>query len=490
MSQRQAVNPSDTDGVQHQGERTWYVYDAGGQRVRKVTELATGAVKDERTYLGGFEIYRRHCEPSLVRETLHIMDAKRRIALVETRADLPAVEELIRYQLSNHLDSASLELDDQAQIMTCEEYSPYGSTSYQATCGQTEAPKRYRYTGKERDLESGLSYHGARYYASWLGRWVSPDPIGMGDGVNAYSYVHNRPLNKIDVAGTRAVVPGKHVVAKGDTFWGLETQLHYKHGLLQRLNPNIDPKNLNIGSLINLPGGPVEQKQPVSAADVRAASAPTVPAAPNAGETTTDFLKRLTSTSPLKDLTGTITQELAVAEYPGVKLTFDIQRKPVQGSYNYNVRVDNTGKFKRLDFSVNIGRLRTTIDLSGEGSVSVNYAFRNYRFGSKTSGSGKTSTTTAYRNPKTGFGWSLETDIERTPPLTPITIPDKPTESPNPWAPYLMLIVTTEMNVNATTRAFELGAGRALGKVGGIMQPIVSDWFLQMEFPTNERPTY
>ena len=35
MTQRQAVNAADTDGVQHQGERTWYVYDSAGQRVRK-----------------------------------------------------------------------------------------------------------------------------------------------------------------------------------------------------------------------------------------------------------------------------------------------------------------------------------------------------------------------------------------------------------------------------------------------------------------------
>ena len=67
-------------------ETTYYVYDAGGQRVRKVTELATGQVKDERIYLGGFEIYRKtHGADALVRETLHIMDDKQRIALVETR---------------------------------------------------------------------------------------------------------------------------------------------------------------------------------------------------------------------------------------------------------------------------------------------------------------------------------------------------------------------------------------------------------------------
>ena len=41
-------------------------------------------------------------------------------------------QQLIRYQFGNHLGSASLELDDQAQIISYEEYTPYGSTSYQA----------------------------------------------------------------------------------------------------------------------------------------------------------------------------------------------------------------------------------------------------------------------------------------------------------------------------------------------------------------------
>ena len=60
MSQRQKVNVADVDGEAHKGERTWYVYDASGQRVRKVTELSAGVIKDERIYLGGFEIFRKH----------------------------------------------------------------------------------------------------------------------------------------------------------------------------------------------------------------------------------------------------------------------------------------------------------------------------------------------------------------------------------------------------------------------------------------------
>ncbi|SFN35999.1 RHS repeat-associated core domain-containing protein [Nitrosospira briensis] len=208
MTQRQAVNAEDEDGTQHQGERTWYVYDARGQRVRKVTERRNGTRKSERIYLGGFEIYHEFngngSDIKLERETLHIMDDKQRIALVETRTtrgedDTPA--QLIRFQFGNHLGSASLELDDQGRIISYEEYSPYGSTSYQAVSGQTETPKRYRYTGMERDEESGFNYHGARYYMPWLARWASTDPSGLIAGPNLYLYVNGNPIIASDPSG-------------------------------------------------------------------------------------------------------------------------------------------------------------------------------------------------------------------------------------------------------------------------------------------------
>jgi RHS repeat-associated protein len=187
------------------GGKAFYVYDAAGQRVRKAIEKNAGTLIEERIYLGGFEVYRKRQNGvlALERETLHIMDDKQRIALVETRTQgndgSPA--QLIRYQFSNHLGSASVELDDQAKIISYEEYFPYGSTSYQAVRGQTETPKRYRYTGMERDEESGFTYHGARYYASWLGRWTSCDPRGAVDGVNLYRYSRNEPTMLVDPSG-------------------------------------------------------------------------------------------------------------------------------------------------------------------------------------------------------------------------------------------------------------------------------------------------
>lgn len=193
------------------GGTAYYVYDASGQRVRRVWEKAPG-VTEERIYLGGFEIFRKHNGPigpntaTFERETLHVMDDEQRIALVETRAldtagDDPAPRQLIRYQFGNHLGSTRLELNEKAQIISYEEYAPYGSTTYQAVRSKTETPKRYRYTGKERDEETGLYYHGARYYSPWIGRWTASDPAGNVDGTNTYAYVRGNPGRLTDPAG-------------------------------------------------------------------------------------------------------------------------------------------------------------------------------------------------------------------------------------------------------------------------------------------------
>ncbi|GEC15746.1 SpvB/TcaC N-terminal domain-containing protein [Nitrobacter winogradskyi] len=199
------------------GGKAFYVYDGSGARIRKVWEKAAG-LTEERIDFGGFEIFRRHegagadgigpQTAALERETLHVMDDKQRIALVETRTvdtaqDDPMPRRLIRYQFGNHLGSACLELDDRARIISYEEYAPYGSSTYQAVRSRTDTPKRYRYSGKERDNESSLYYSEARYYADWLGRWTASDPKGLVDGSNTYAYVRNNPLSFTDSTGTQ-----------------------------------------------------------------------------------------------------------------------------------------------------------------------------------------------------------------------------------------------------------------------------------------------
>jgi RHS repeat-associated protein len=190
------------------GGTAYYVQDAHGQRVRKVVERLGSSV-EERIYLSGYEIFRRRTGDTVEveLETLHVMDNHRRVALVETTIKdkgepIASPSPVIRYQLDNHLGSVCLELDHAGALLSYEEYYPFGNTSYHSARGAAEVSlKRYRYIGKERDEETGLYYCGARYYASWLGRWTSCDPAGLTDGSNVYSYVNNRPLSLSDPTG-------------------------------------------------------------------------------------------------------------------------------------------------------------------------------------------------------------------------------------------------------------------------------------------------
>ena len=198
------------------GGTAYYVFDGTGQRTRKVIETAVGTRAHERIYLGGFEIYREYdalgTTIELERESLHLMDDQQRVALVETKtrdAGVPIATplSLVRYQIGNHLGSSSLELDASGAIISYEEYFCYGSSSLQAGRTAAEASlKRYRFTGKERDEETGFSYHRARFLAPWLGRWVSSDPSGLEDGLNVFSYARNNPVILSDPDGRQSRV--------------------------------------------------------------------------------------------------------------------------------------------------------------------------------------------------------------------------------------------------------------------------------------------
>ncbi len=85
-----------------------------------------------------------------------------------------------------------------------------------ATCVSAVCSPPSGFTGKERDSESGNDYFGARYFASSMGRFMSPDFTGADDGppeavpyadlsdpqsLNLYAYVQNNPLNSFDSDG-------------------------------------------------------------------------------------------------------------------------------------------------------------------------------------------------------------------------------------------------------------------------------------------------
>jgi len=214
-------------------ETTYYRYNSQGERTRKITEKQ-GGTHNERLYLGGYEIYREYgirfgiWHKRFERQSLNICDIKlpakrdeqqqtqvhpryiidenKKIAIIECKSfdpDNAGNITTMRYQYSNHLGTVCLELDDTADIISYEEYHPFGTTSYRSGRTQEEVSrKRYKYVGKERDEESGLYYYGARYYADWLCRFVSVDPLQfIYPYLTPYNYGGNKPITHTDIDG-------------------------------------------------------------------------------------------------------------------------------------------------------------------------------------------------------------------------------------------------------------------------------------------------
>jgi RHS repeat-associated protein len=198
---------------------------SGGNRIRKTITKQNGEI-EQRIYLGSYELYRKFDASSsliLERSTVHVADDTGRIAMHERllQGNDGSIPELTRYIYSNHLQSSTLELDHLGFVISYEEYHPYGTTSYHAKSDTINAvAKRYRFTGKERDEESGLYYHGARYYIPWLCRWIAVDPLeSKRAGLSSYDYCSNNPIMRHDPDGKKdkKAKPEKIVEKKAET---------------------------------------------------------------------------------------------------------------------------------------------------------------------------------------------------------------------------------------------------------------------------------
>jgi RHS repeat-associated protein len=112
----------------------------------------------------------------------------------------------LHFYLTDALGSRRVQTDPAGiPEQTCQSL-PFGDQLY--CTGSPAFPTEHHFTGKERDAESGLDYFGARYYASSMGRFSSPDPSGLffadptlPQSLNLYSYARNNPLIGTDPTG-------------------------------------------------------------------------------------------------------------------------------------------------------------------------------------------------------------------------------------------------------------------------------------------------
>jgi RHS repeat-associated protein len=204
-----------------------YFYDSPGHRLRKVrlTETARRTLRVEVRYLPGLEVHR----DTATGEERHVLSVEAglgRVRALHWVGKLPkgVRNDQLRFCLSDHLNSCTLELDELGGVLSREVYYAFGGTALWASASETEAGyKTIRYSGKERDA-TGLYYYGYRYYAPWLQRWLSPDPLGAINGLNIYCFAGGQPVSNFDVDGRyyewKADDIERQVLASGERILG------------------------------------------------------------------------------------------------------------------------------------------------------------------------------------------------------------------------------------------------------------------------------
>jgi RHS repeat-associated protein len=202
------------------GER--YAYGADRVRVRKVaTRLVVGGAEPvvetrEVVYCGGGQERVRVARNGtlvLERWTTHVSDGDRRVAVIDRHVVDTLANEVdaigparVRYHLTTPQGSTAVELDEAGLLVSYEEYLPHGGSAFIAGDDVREVARRdVRYAGKERDRATGLDAYPQRYYAPWLGRWLSPDPIGPKDGLNLYAFVGGDPVGYMSTRRGRKI---------------------------------------------------------------------------------------------------------------------------------------------------------------------------------------------------------------------------------------------------------------------------------------------
>jgi len=177
------------------GEHTYYLYD-NRQLMAELDDK--GTIRRQYVYLGG--------QPVAVIDTpngsAHDTTA---VGFVAGITDLWSAwfgkGESIVYLQTNHLGAVEMATDSEGKPIWQANYSPFGKLVPAMAQARASFELNLRLPGQYADKETGLYYNDHRYYDPARGRYLTPDPLGMGGGANGYVYVAGNPLKYIDPEG-------------------------------------------------------------------------------------------------------------------------------------------------------------------------------------------------------------------------------------------------------------------------------------------------
>lgn len=182
------------DAIEH------YCYDHQYQRTVKVTERSGQKMKV--IYLPNLELRNRNDDEILQVITVNsLIGVQFQVLHWECGKPKGVANNAMHYSLSSLTGNQGIELDNEGNILSQEEYYPYGGTATWLADNTSLAGYKTRHYGnKELDM-TGLYYYGRRYYQPWIGRWLSADPLGAADGNNLYRMARNNPMTYYDEQG-------------------------------------------------------------------------------------------------------------------------------------------------------------------------------------------------------------------------------------------------------------------------------------------------
>jgi RHS repeat-associated protein len=206
-----------------------YTYDGDGNRVRK----STGNLAANGTLYWAMT-------PGVVVETDLAGTLKSEYVFFDgervARRDGATGAGGVFYYFSDHLKTASVISDSSGVIKAESDYYPWGGELQFVYNDSND----YKFTGKKRDVETGLDYFGARYFSNGLGRWVSadwsatPSPVPFADlgnpqSLNLYAYVGSNPISKSDDTGHSDSMTGWNQCMHSDACQAAHERAYNEH---------------------------------------------------------------------------------------------------------------------------------------------------------------------------------------------------------------------------------------------------------------------
>jgi RHS repeat-associated protein len=176
-----------------------YTYDGGGNRVQKANSGTPPSPYKLYWYGGGIDpLSESDASGNITEEYIFFNGRRAAMLTISTSA--------VDYYVEDQIGSSRVVTNSSGVVQDDSDFTPYGTElSYSSGSGN-----HYKFTGKERDTETGLDDFAARFYTSQFGRFMSADDskymvAADPQTLNLYSYVANNPINAVDPTGHSAI---------------------------------------------------------------------------------------------------------------------------------------------------------------------------------------------------------------------------------------------------------------------------------------------